>query len=161
MKKFEFKMQKLLEIRAKKEDLEKIELAKASGAYQLEVNKKEKILNNVKEFSKSMAADKEHLSINQMHAYDAMAKNADLAIHKLDIVIEEKRKVMQEHIDRYSSAKKDKRAVEIIKEKSYERYLDAANKEEQKEMDEMGKNSFLKHKESGINSENNTGEKTL
>ncbi len=42
MKKFDFKLQKLLEIRQKKEDQEKIELSRASGAYQFVFTKKKR-----------------------------------------------------------------------------------------------------------------------
>lgn len=52
MKKFDFKLQKLLEIRQDKEEQEKIELGKASGAYQFEVNKKVKILDRLSIFRK-------------------------------------------------------------------------------------------------------------
>lgn len=156
VKKFDFKLQKLLEIRQKKEDQEKIELAKASGAYQFEVNKKDKILNNIKDLRQELGRDKKALDLSRLQSYDKLTRNSEFAILQLDKVIEEKRKVMQVHIDKYASLKKDKRAVEIIKEKALKRFQEEQEHEEQKDTDEIGKNLFLNRKEKDINSENDT-----
>ncbi len=154
MRKFEFKLQKLLEIRQKKEDQEKIELAKASGAYQFELNKKEKILNGLNNLRQELVKNKNKLLLENLKSYDRFIRNSDLAINKLNVVIEEKRQIMQEHIEKYAALKRDKKAVGVLKDKAVKRYEEEANKEEQKDTDEIGKNLYIKNKGAGINSEN-------
>lgn len=154
MKRFEFRLQKLLEIRQRKEEQEKLELAKASGAYQYVLGKKEKILANLGEKRKELSKKKGKLNLVELQNYDRMVKDADLVIRKLDVEIEEKRKIMQKHIDKYAELKKERRVVELLKEKAYKRYEEEAGKEEQKFIDEIGKDLFTKNKENKIISEN-------
>jgi len=154
LKRFEFRLQKLLEIRKRKEEQEKLELAKASGAYQFVLNKKEKILSNLGEKRKELSNKKGQLNLRELQAYDSMVKDADLAIKKLDVEIEEKRKIMQKHIDKYAELKRERRVVEVLREKAYKKYEEEAGKEEQKLIDEIGKDLFIKNKENRIISEN-------
>ncbi len=154
MKKFEFKLQKLLEIRQKKEDQEKIELGRASGAYQYILNKKEKIVDNVRTTLAALGKNKAKLNLKDLQAYDRMVKDADVAVKRLEVEIEEKRKIMQEHIDKYAALKRERRVVEILKEKAYKRYEDEASKDEQKLIDEIGKDQFVRNKENRITSDN-------
>ena len=154
MKKFEFRLQRLLEIRQKKEDQEKIELAKASGAYQKELNKKQKILGNIGDFRKDLIQNKKSLSLNMLQSFDKLVRNSEIVMKKLEVVIEEKRAVMQTHIDKYAQLKKDKRAVEILKEKAQKRHDEESSREEQSDLDEIGKNLHLRNKESNINTDN-------
>jgi len=154
LKRFEFRLQKLLEIRKRKEEQEKLELAKASGAYQFVLNKKEKILFNLGEKRKELSNKKGQLNLRELQAYDSMVKDADLAIKKLDVEIEEKRKIMQKHIDKYAELKRERRVVEVLREKAYKKYEEEAGKEEQKLIDEIGKDLFIKNKENRIISEN-------
>ncbi len=154
MKKFDFKLQKLLEIRQDKEEQEKIELGKASGAYQFEVNKKVKILDRLSIFRKDLAKSKTHLDVSRLRDYDKLIRNSDLVINRLNVVIEEKREIMVEHIDKFAELKKERKVVETLKDKALKRYIEESDREEQKESDEIGKNLYLKHKDSRTNSEN-------
>ena len=147
MKRFEFKLQKLLEIRQKKEDQEKIELSKASGAYQFVLNKKEKILSNIRTALENLKNSKNNLALPDLQAYDRLVKNSENSVRMLDVEIEDKRKVMQEHIDKYSALKMERRVVETLKEKALKRYELEAGIEEQKETDEVGRDLFLRNKE--------------
>ncbi len=147
MKKFEFKLQKLLEIRQKKEDQEKIELSKASGAYQFVLNKKEKILSNVQKMLDELKKNKNNLLLKDLQEYDRLVKNSEASVAMLEDEIEEKRKIMQEHIDKYSALKRERKVVETLKEKALIRYELEAGREEQKETDEIGQDLFLRNKE--------------
>lgn len=154
MGKFKFNLQKLLEIRLKKEEQEKLELAKASMAYQNVINKKEKLLANVKNIRKEISRDRTKMSLARLQNYDKLTKDTDLAVKALEPIIEEKKKIMQEHIKLYSSLQKDRKAVEILKDKAYKRFLEDENRAEQKDLDEIAKNTYLKHKEKRVNTEN-------
>ncbi len=153
MKRFEFKLQKLLEIRQKKEDQEKIELSKASGAYQFVLNKKEKVLENVRLTLQNLGKNKNRMNLKDLQNYDKLVKESDSAVRLLDTEIEEKRIIMQEHIDKFAALKRDRRAVEILKEKARKRYEEELSREEQKQIDETGRDLFLRNKENTISSD--------
>ncbi len=154
MKKFKFNLQKLLEIRQKKEDLQKVNLAKASGEYQFELNKVEKIKNNVKEYKKFYLKNYSRLLVENLKLVDTFSNNAGKAIENLKPLIEEKKRKMEKELDIYNQLRRERRAVEILKEKEYKKYLDELGKEEQKNMDEVAKDIYLKNKAGGLNSEN-------
>lgn len=61
---------------------------------------------------------------------------------------------MVEHIDKFAELKKERKVVETLKDKALKRYIEESDREEQKESDEIGKNLYLKHKDSRTNSEN-------
>lgn len=154
MKKFKFNLQKLLEIREKKEELQKVNLAKASGEYQLELNKVESIKNNVKIYKDLLIKKDGKLSIDNLRMLDYISTNAERAIKNLEPVIEEKKKKMEKEIEKYNQLRREKKVVELIKEKKYNQYLEEAEKEEQKIIDEIGKNTYIKNKAHNLNSEN-------
>ncbi len=154
MKKFAFKLQKLLEIRQKKEDQEKLELAKASSAYQAILQKKDKMLANVRDLRRDLKQDDGRIDLSRLRAYDKLTKDTDLAVKKLEPLIEEKRKIMQQHVEKYTALQRDRKAVEILKDKAYSRYQEEANREEQKELDEIAKNIHLRNKGSRRNPDN-------
>jgi flagellar FliJ protein len=147
VKKFDFKLQKLLEIRQKKEDQEKIELSRASGAYQFVLNKKEKILSNVQVTLDNLKKNKTGLTLRELQDYDRLIKNSETSVRMLEEEIEAKRKIMQEHIDKYAALKRDRRVVETLKDKALAKYESDAQMEEQKETDEIGQDLFLRNKE--------------
>jgi flagellar protein FliJ len=153
MKKFKFKLQKLLDFNQQKEDQEKTELAKASMAYQTVLNKKTKLLDTVKNIRKELSG-KKNLTLASLQNYDKMTNNTDQAVKALEPVIEEKKKIMQTHIQKFAELRREKRKVEIMKEKAYEQYKLETNREEQKVLDEIGKNIYLNHKEKPEKSEN-------
>lgn len=142
MKKFEFKLQRLLEIRQRQEDEQKIELAKASGAYQLEVNKKTQILDNIHELRQKIKSSGK-MSLDTMRAYDILVQNSDTAIREVELEMEKKRLVMEQELKKYTKLKQKRRAVEILKEKAQKKYDTKAQREEINTLDEIGKNIYL------------------
>ena len=130
------------------------ELAKASGAYQFELQKKEKIQANVRQYLGNLSQKKDNLSLRELKAYDKLVKDSDVAVKQLEPVIEDKKKVMDKELTKYAETRRDKRAVEVLKDKAWSRYQEETGREEQNDMDEIGKDLFLKHKEARNPSEN-------
>jgi flagellar protein FliJ len=155
MKKFDFKLEKLLEIRKRKEEQQLLILSKVSGEYQMEVNKKNSILSQIKDERIKLHDKRYFLTLEDLKDYDEMTKRGDLAIFKLDEKIEEKRKKMQIEVDKYTAAKRDRRAVEILKEKALKKYNYEVLQEERKDIDEISRNLYLQNKDRANNSENN------
>jgi len=153
MKRFDFKLQKLLEIRQKKEDLQKIKLAKASGEYQFELSKIGKIKNNLKDFKKSIFSDRNKISSENLRLLGFLSNKAFVAIESLKPIIEDKKNKMDKELQIYLELKKQKRVVEVLKEKQYQQYLEESAKEEQKILDDVAKDVYLKNKEMHSTSE--------
>lgn len=153
MKKFQFKLQRLLEIRRDREEEQKIVLAKASGEYQKEVMRKQGVLDNVENFRKELKQTA-HMSLSQLQAYDLLLQKSDAAIVEIDKEIERRKRVMEKEMEIYVKMKQDRRAVELLKEKAYKQYQEDANKEEIAVLDEIGRNSFLNNKDELKNSDN-------
>lgn len=143
LKKFEFRLEKLLEIRRRREDEEKIELARASGAYQIEVNRKEKILHTLREYRKDILSG-DRLDAGRLRAFDQWVKASDFAVHDIEKTIEEKRLVMEEHVKKYTGLKRDRRAVEILREKAWDQWRRDERREETAELDETGATLYRK-----------------
>lgn len=146
MKKFSFRLQRLLEIREKKEEEARIRLAKVSGEYQKVVNQKTALQDQVRETRHRLSSSGTH-SLAELQAYDRLQQETDLAILELDKEIVLRKKAMDEQLAVYTELKKDRRAVEILREKALARYEEEARKAEQQDLDEIGKNLFLQHRE--------------
>lgn len=154
MKRFQFRLQKLLEIRQKKEDREKIELAKASGAYQLEVNKKQKVLNMLNNYRGQLGKNKK-LTLRELQEYDRLVSNSDAALGIIEEEIARKKEIMNTHIERYAKLKQERMAVEKLKERAWKRYQEEEKREQQRMLDEIGQNIYLRNKDKVSNSEDN------
>ncbi|OHD55927.1 MAG: flagellar export protein FliJ [Spirochaetes bacterium GWF1_51_8] len=153
MKRFSFRLQRLLDIRKDREEEAKIELAKASGAYQLEVNKKLGMFETLRELRSSLSA-RGNLTLAELQEYDRLSQDTDLAVLVLDKEIEAKKLIMEEKLVIYTKLKQERRAVEILKEKALEKYREEEKREEQQVLDEMGQNIHRKNQADRKNSEN-------
>lgn len=153
MKKFSFPLQRLLEIREKKENQQKIVLAKASGEYQLEVQRREKFFENVKK-QREHLSQVEKLDLNSLRNYDRLDLEAREASNAMESIIEEKKQKMTEEMEKYVALKRDRRAVELLKEKALKAYLEEENRVEQQETNEIGQNIYLRHQAQKNDSDN-------
>lgn len=153
LKKFQFKLERLLEIRKDREEEQKIVLAKASGEYQKEVMRKQAVLDNVEGFRNQLKSIP-NPGLSQYQAYDVMLQHSDAAIAEIDKEIEKRKRVMDREMEIYVKLKQDRRAVELLKEKRYKQYQEEAQKEEGAFLDEIGTNNYLKNKEAGKNTDN-------
>lgn len=143
MKKFEFRLERLLDIRRKREEEEKIELAKASGAYQMEVNRKEKVLSTLREYRKDVMSGGK-LDAGKLRSFDQWVKASDFALIDIEKAMEAKRVVMEEHVRKYTELKRDRRAVEILREKALAVWQEESRREETAELDETGTTLYRK-----------------
>lgn len=139
MKKFKFRLQKLLEIRVKKEDLAKQAFSKAQKQLEMEIAKKESLIhdlakeqNNLKEKRKSgsLVSSEEASYKSYFIRLNNMITDQQLTINQTMNEVEKRREELIE-------ASKEKKVLESLKEKKYEEYLFEANMEEQKFLDEL------------------------
>ena len=153
MKKFHFPLQRLLEIRKKKEDQQKLVLAKASGEYQLEINRKQQFFDNVKNERQRLSKNKK-FDLDALRAYDQMDLAAVEASYAMETIIEEKKKRMMQEMDLYVALKKDRRAVELLREKAFKNYKEEEQRVEQQESNEIAKNVYLRNQANSFDSDN-------
>ena len=153
MKKFQFGLQRLLEIRQKREDEQRIRLAKASAAYQMEVNAKNRILDNIGDYRKKLSKT-EKLNLGQLQEFDYFVTKGSEGIKEIEKEMEKKRVLMQKELDIYVEKKKERRTVEILREKALTKHQEETLREEQAILDEIGIRIYEKNKAESKKSEN-------
>ncbi|MDD5065761.1 MAG: flagellar export protein FliJ [bacterium] len=146
MKKFTFKLQKLLDIRTHKEKLIKNELAKAQSERYLIVRQRERLADEYSEGVRKMGEEVKHemLAVETLYEYQRYFKRLKEQIaSKLNLIglADERIKLIN---DRLVEARKEKRILERLKEKKWKEYQYELQREEQAFFDEVGTNTFIR-----------------
>ena len=142
MKKFSFKLQRILDVREKLELEQKNKLAIAAAEYQQVLLKKDGTYVKV-EKARTLAFEnmkQNVIDIRHLQNLDLLKSQADLLAFSLAPEIEEKKQKMEAQKIRFNKAHKDKRAIEILKEQTFKKYKVLLDKEETDAMDEIAKN---------------------
>ncbi|MCX7882453.1 MAG: hypothetical protein N2314_04450 [Brevinematales bacterium] len=144
MKRFTFRLQKLLEIRQKKEDQQKIILAKASGEYQKELRKQQAIQEHEHTLREKVKQDQGKSDLSRLKWLDYYGWHSKKIEGDLNRHIEEKKQTMEKELALYTKMRQEKRAVEILREKAWQAHQEAVLKEEQHILDELSQ--IITHK---------------
>jgi len=144
MKKFQFRLQTLLDIRISKEHAIKAELAMLIAKQNEEIAMQEEYRRKVKEhynkLSKKMRDGTFSYSealMCERFAYNAQ-KAIDLSIKRVEQMQPEIDRVRQKLIQ----ASKERKVVERLKEKKYEEYMYQFNREMGKELDDLNQRIY-------------------
>ncbi|URA10821.1 flagellar export protein FliJ [Thermospira aquatica] len=156
MKRFVFPLQKLLEIRQKKEDQQKIALARASGAYQREVRKLEAVKEHEAHLREQIKKSSQ-MDIQTLRRLDYYGWHSKRIESDLQKEIEKKKNAMEKELALYTKYRQEKRAVEILKEKAWKAHVEAEMREEQQTLDELSQMIFHKKKEYADNQREEKG----
>ncbi len=146
MKKFNFKLQKILDIREKLELEQKNILSKAASEYQQLVMKRDENIAKV-DLSREVLYSQmktQSVSIQQLQTIDFLQGQVNQLSRSLAIPIEEKRKKMEQERVKYNKLVKDRKSMELLKDQELKKYKVAQQRSEVLEMDEIAKN-FTKH----------------
>ena len=146
MKKFNFKLQKILDIREKLELEQKNILTKAASEYQQVVSKRDENIAKVNQSREVLYSQMkaQTVSIQQLKTIDFLQGQVDQFSRSLAIPMEEKRKKMEQERVKYNKLVKDRKSMELLKEQELKKYKVAQQRAELLEMDEIAKN-FTKH----------------
>ena len=146
MKKFNFKLQKILDIREKLELEQKNILTKAASEYQQVVSKRDENIAKVNQSREVLYSQMkaQTVSIQQLKTIDFLQGQVDQFSRSLAIPMEEKRKKMEQERVKYNKLVKDRKSIELLKEQEFKKYKIAQQRSETLEMDEIAKN-FTKH----------------
>ncbi len=146
MKKFRFRLQKLLDIREVREKKIKNELAELVNLQNIERNKQNELQVKIADRKKALRImlGKNKFSYNEVMMYERFTDSANKAI----IIAENKIRQIEPEIlkvrERLVDASKEKKVVEKLKERNYNEYLYTVNREITKENDDINQKIFLK-----------------
>ncbi len=144
MKKFQFRLQTLLDIRISKEHAIKAELAMLIAKQNEEIAMQEDYRRKVKEHYNKLSKKMRDgtFSYNEALMCERFAYNAQKAIDLSKKRVEQ----MQPEIDRVRQkliqASKERKVVERLKEKKYEEYMYQFNREMGKELDDLNQRIY-------------------
>lgn len=142
MEAFKFRLDKILELRSKKEDeiniiIKMLSVEKEELEYELEALKDKYKNYKDKQFVKDIYIQK--IIYKYLETLLKSIQSIEESISKTEDKIEnEKIKLME--------CKKNKKAIEKLKEKRFDEFIVYTNKKEQEELDEYAKNIFLRRK---------------
>jgi len=144
MKKFKFKLQKILEIREHLENEQKLKLVQAASEYQKLILKQDQLFQNIQ--STQLQIDQQitsyQIDINSLRYLDQLHNKTSLYKHIMSPEIQLKKEKMEKEQQKYNSLHQKKRAIEILKESALTKYKYSFSKQESSKMDEIAKNIF-------------------
>jgi flagellar protein FliJ len=146
MKKYKFKLYRLLDIRAAKEKQIKNELAELVNIQNIERTKQLELRQKMAEKKKALKAtmEKKISSYNEVIMYERFTDNANKAINIAETKIQQMEPAIKKVRDRLIEASREKKVVEKLKERRYKEYLYKLNREIAKENDDMNQKIYLK-----------------
>lgn len=146
MKKFKFKLQKLLDIREAFEKKIKNELAELVNLQNIERNKQIELQQRMlerKNVIRSLIKNKT-FSYSEVMMYEKFTDSANKAINIAEYKIKQMEPGIQRVREKLVEASKEKKVVEKLKERQFKDYLYKLNREIAKENDDMNQKIFLK-----------------
>ena len=142
MRKFNFKLQNILDIREKLELEQKNILTKAASEYQQLLSRKDDDIQKVilsREIIYSQMKTTE-VSIQSLRNLDHLQVQVNQLTRSLDPQIEEKFKKMEQERVKYNKLVKDKKSIEILKNNELKKYKIAQQRALVSDMDEIARN---------------------
>jgi len=138
MSTFKYELESLLSVREKMEDIKQKEYAKALESLEEKKNIKNEIDNCLEnctlDFKASISNIIDAREIKMQQSYQTLLKKQKgLAIHNLEIAHKKTKKQRKELLN----AMRNKKTLEILKDKKYEQFLDEQKKDEQLLIDEI------------------------
>ncbi len=144
MKKFNFKLQTLLDLRCHKEKQEQDKFSKVLAEYiTIEnivydaIEKRNLILTNSQLYNKQG-------NIQLFYYRDLARKGLKTKMYNYNKVLKEKEIPLNKAREKLIESTKKKKVLEILKDKAFLKYTEGIKKEEQDELDEIGTNIYLK-----------------
>jgi flagellar protein FliJ len=146
MKKFRFRLQKLLDIRETQEKQIKNELAALVSLQNIERNKQTELQQKMSDRKQSLRIMMKNraFSYNEVMMFERFKDSAHKAIDIAERKILEMEPEILRVRERLVNASKEKKVVEKLKERKFNDYTYAVNRETAKENDDTNQKIFLK-----------------
>jgi len=137
MKRFKFRLEKVLHWKQFREDGVKTELAKIRGQINREIMKKADFIAEERRIVKEMHDLRQSLNAQEVMSYDRYRGGLRHLIRSQDLVILDLRETEKQVIARYLEARKERRILDNLKEKKKIEHQDKLRKFERKEILEV------------------------
>jgi flagellar export protein FliJ len=139
MKSFNFKFSAVLAVKKTKE-LEALRtLGNARRIYEIEVNKKLKLLEEIKIFQEDDKIDSAtRISISNLKLEESYIFGCKQRLIQLDQSLFRANRGVQKALQVYFKAHKENLSMEVLREKCYQEYRSELIKREQKQADDLG-----------------------
>lgn len=140
MKKFDFRLQKVMEYKEHKEKEKQKELALA----QENLHREQNTLSELKKLKLNceknlMEKRKEKINLRENHLHQSYLSKVTRGVKKQNLLVKEKEKECTQRLKNLLEASREKKSLENLKGKKLISYLKDILKAEQKEMDEFAR----------------------
>lgn len=144
MKKFEFRLQTLLDLRISKEHAIKAELARLIAKQNSEIALQQDYERRVKEYYTRLSVNMRQgiFSYSEALICERFAYNAQKAIELSQKRVEQMQPEIEKVRQRLLQASKERKVVERLKERKYEEYVYQYNREMGKELDDLNQRMY-------------------
>ena len=150
MKPFVFKLQTSLDVKLKREELQKEELARATKIYRENTDVLKSLGHRLIEIQEILRGkQQEQIDILDILNYQAYIPVLIERIKQQEIVTEESRQVMESERQKLVEIMRERKVLEKLRSKHYQEYVQECLREEQKEIDEMATVGFI-HKDPAV-----------
>lgn len=148
MRRFSFKLQRLLNIKNSLEELRKNEFRAANQKLAEEIDNEKKIGENINSYQK-MFADLTKKKVSPIYLYNHSRYQSFLItdLERQRDEVKKCRDVLEKQREKLNRAIKERKTFETLKDKKFEDYKFEFEKEEQKELDESTSQLFNYFKE--------------
>lgn len=145
MEKFNFKLQRLLDIRENVEEKSKIVFKKAQD----EKNETENKLCNLKNSYEKYSEVRKSGNVVEQKITQAYLNSLTLCIDETSVELEKKCTFLEEKREELKQKQIERKTVEILKDKQKEKFIKEQNRIEQKNNDEFALYGFMRKLERG------------
>lgn len=142
MKKFDFKLQKLLDIRVNIEEECKIKFKKAQDEKLIAEKNLETLNSNYSKYSET----RKFGSVVQQKITQAYLNSIAICINEAVVEIDKKSLLLEEKREEFRQKQIDRKTVEILKDKQKEKFYKEQNAIEQRANDEFAIYGFIRNK---------------
>ena len=147
MKRFKFRLEKVLHWKQFREDGVKTELAKIRGQINREIRKKEDFILEERRILKEMHELRKSLNVIEVQNYDRYRAGLRHLILSQDLIIADLKETEKKIIERYLEARKQRKILDNLKDKKKIEYRDKVRKLERKEILEVALDGVIRDSE--------------
>ena len=144
MKRFNFRLEKVLNWKQSAEDSAKNELGKVRGRINREVQKKNSFIEERRNTAVLVDRERHTLSGPELIRYEQYRDGLMKLIERQDRIILGIREEEKKAIGKYLAARREKRILETLKEKKREEYHAEQTRMEKKTINEIGTDRFIR-----------------
>lgn len=145
MRRFKFNLNTALRVKQRIEQIREQQLMEARKA--LEIEKRELMVLKEKESDMKQAMERKlerKLKAAELMLYEAVMNTLKDRIVNQEVRVEQAREKSREAMESFLAARRERQAIEKLKEKKYAGYLVELNREEQKILDDIASLAYIR-----------------